>query len=534
MQQPRIAINLEGRRFVAVMADVAAHRPRIESYVDATLPDGVTAADAPGVGLWMRSILREAGMYGPAKRSGVVFPVARGEVVLKRLSPPPGTRAEELPELIRLQMLRQATVAGDELTIDYAQIEPPGGRGSAGELTYLAGAVSTQRLDWRRAVCRAAKVRLARSPLAPAGHAALFRPSALRIGGSTIGVALGQEETEFVVLEEGVLAFARVVPGLGMGSDDVQDRDRMAARVGVEAKRTWMAHQVGPQALPIETVCVLGQDALASAIAAECGRVLEVPASTLGVDFDFAAGRPAEAATLAVIAPLVGSLMEHAAPQPGIDFAHPRRAADRRAIARKRALVAAFVALLVGGGLFTTARLDLARRQQRLDGLKERWAQQSRDYTDYVRQRARVQHLERWRSDKLDWVAQLQDLLDDLPDPAQLRLDGLVMNADTQVIYDRPRGENAYSDKYWKSRTLGTISISGTMASRETADGLRKRLIADQQYEVESIGPDLPNRFEFRLHASGVSKATPPAKSGGGGAGGGGGGARQKGHGGGG
>lgn len=515
MQQPRVAINLEGQRFVAVMADVTGPRPRVESFVDTALPDGVVASDAGGVGLWMRTVLRDAGMFGTARRSGVVFPVARGEVVLKRLSPPPGTRAEELPELIRLQMLRQAAVAGDELTIDFAQIEPPGGRGSAGELTFLAGAVSTQRVDWRRAVCRAGKVRLARSPLVPAGHAALLRPSALRIGGSTIGVALGQEETEFVVLEEGVLAFARVVPGLGMASDDAQDRDRMAARVGVEAKRTWMAHQVGPQALPIETVCVLGGDALAAAVAAECGRVLEVPATTLGVDFEFSPAKPAEAATLAVIAPLVGSLMENAAPQAGIDFAHPRRAPDRRAVARKRALVAAFVALLVGGGLFTTARLDLARRQQRLDGLQERWAQQTRDYADYVRQRARVQHLDRWRTDKLDWVAQTQDLLGDLPDPAQLRLDGLVMNADSQVIYDRPRGENNYSDKYWKSRTMGTISISGTMASREAADSLRSRLIADQQFEVESIGPDLPNRFEFRLHATGPAKPAAPSNAGG-------------------
>lgn len=519
MQPPRVAINLEGQRFVAVMASVAAHRPRVDSFVDTRLPEGVTPADAPGVGLWVRSTLREAGMLGAAKRSGVVFPVARGEVVLKRLSPPPGTRADELAELIRLQMLRQASVAGDELTIDFAPIEPPGGRGAGGELTYLAGAVSTQRLDWRKAICRAAKLRLARSPLGPAGHAALLRPSALRIGGSTIGVALGLEETEFVVLEEGVLAFARVVPGLGLGSEPEPDKDRLAARVGVEAKRTWMAHQVGPQSLPIETVCVLGQDDLASAIAAECGRVLEVPASTLGIDFDFAPGPPPEPSSLGVIAPLVGSLIENSTPQPGIDFAHPRRAPDRRAAARKRVLVGAFVALLVGGGLFTTARLDLARRQQRLDGLKQRWAQQTQEYADYVRQRARVQHLERWRSDKLDWIAQVQELLGDLPDPAGLRLDGLVMNADTQVLYDRPRGETTYADKYWKSRTLGTISISGTMASRETADGLRSRLIANQQYEVESIGPDLPNRFEFRLHTTGSPKAAAPtgaqSKSGG-------------------
>lgn len=514
MQQPRVAISLEGQRFVATMADVSADRPRVEAFVDTVLPEGVVSTDAPGVGLWLRSVLRDAGMLGPARRTGVVFPVARGEVVLKRLAPPQGTRPEELPEIIRLQMLRQAAVAGDELTIDFAPIEPLGGRGAAGEPTYLAGAVSTQRLDWRRAICRAAKVRLARSPLAPAGYAALLRPSALRIGGSTIGVAVGHAETEFVVLEEGALAFARVVPGLGLGTDDEPNKERLAARIAVEAKRTWMAHQVGPHALPIETVCVLGQDAFAAGVAAECGRVLEVPASMLSAEFEFAAGQPADASSLAVIAPLVGALMENAAPKSGIDFAHPHQAPDPRAVARKRVLVAAFLALLVGGGLFTTARLDLARRQQRLDELKQRWGQQTRDYADYVRQQARVQHLDRWRTDKLDWIAQMQHLVAELPDPGQMRLDGLVMNADTQVLYERPRGDNAYADKYWSSRTLGTISISGTMASRETADSLRSRLIADQQYDVESIGPDLPNRFEFRLHASGSAKPPAPAQGG--------------------
>lgn len=512
MQQPRVAISIDQERLLAVLVDFTGAKPRVHAWVDSPFPAGITASDTTGLGQWLRRELRDKDMLSAAKRPGIAFAVSRSDVVLKRLVLPATTRPAELPGVIRLQMLRQATVAGEELVIDFASIESSTGRAVGGEATHLAGAVSAERMNWRRAVCKAAGIRLAAVPLASAGYAALFRPSALRLGGATIGVAIGGTATEFVVLEEGVLAFARVVPGLGAAADD-QDIDRLASRISVEAKRTWMAHRAAPQALPIETVCVLGTDELARVAATSCGASLEVPASNLPVDLPAAEGT--DSGWTARMAPLLGSLIDLASPQASIDFAHPREAPDAAAAMRQRLLVAAFVTLAVGGSLATFARMNLARRDRELAELKTRWAQQSSEHAALIGQRARVQHLDRFRSDQLDWLAHLDALTAQLPPPEALRLDSVVMSTNSQVLYAKPRGDSTYADRNWTSRTSGVLTLSGSMASREVADGLRSILLTDSRYELESIGADVPNRFEFRLRTSPQAAATATKKPGG-------------------
>src|SRR5262249_10216465 len=98
--------------------------------------------------------------------------------------------------------------------IDFAEI-PSAGSGMGTHLaqpmgtTVLSGALQGDRLDWRRAVARGAGIRLGRVALKSAGAAALLAELSQRRGGAVLGIALGCGSTEFVIVEDGQLVFAR-------------------------------------------------------------------------------------------------------------------------------------------------------------------------------------------------------------------------------------------------------------------------------------------------------------------------------------
>ncbi|MBX3402084.1 MAG: pilus assembly protein PilM [Phycisphaeraceae bacterium] len=492
MERNQVAINLESNRLVAVAAGVQAGRITVRAWLSVPRPATLDLNDTAAAGRWVASELKRAKLWSAARRGRVIFAVSRGEVVMKRIAFPPGTDSDELPGMVRLQLVRQLTVSPENAAIDFVPIDD-GESGAA----VLAAALQGDRLEWRRAVCRAAGLRLGRVALQSAGAAALLAEVAQGRTGGTLGVALGAESTEFVIVEGGQLVFARATDLVRPAS--AEETDGFAQKVAVEAKRTWMSYRAAPDAPVIEAVTVLGSDALSRLVAQRCAETLDLPSEA--VDFpryvEIAADMPE--AERSAVAPLIGLLAEPAIGRATLDFASPRRVPDFAGQRRRLVLLGALAAIVVGGSAFTAARLDLQRRAAELADLQREWGVQSEQHAEFVRMQARLEHIKRFRDNEVDWLAHLNMLSAQMPDPRDALLDSVTAKSDVEVVYAPTRDQTAYAPAAWAVRHDGSMSIAGSMKRREIADALRARLVADQRYSVQTRGSDLPDRFDWTL-----------------------------------
>lgn len=502
----RVAINFENDRLVGVMANAADARVVIKGWLTAVRPDSVPANDPAAIGKWLGEELEKAGMLRVARRGRCIFCVPRGEVVLKRITFPPGVTPAELPAMVRLQMVRQLTVSPESAAIDFAEI-PSAGSGHTANLaaqtgtTVLAGALQGDLLEWRRRVAAGAGFKLGRVALKSAGAAALLAELSQRRGGAVMGIAVGCGSTEFVIVEDGQLVFARATDlvrperAASAGGEEAL----FAEKVAVEAKRTWMSYRATPDAPEIDAVIVLGDDALARLVAERCTESLELPAEAAAFPEFIEAPSSMPEADRAAVAPLVGLVAEPVIGRPTLDFLHPRKAPDLAAVRRQRVLLGGLAAILVFGGGYTAMELSLAAKEQELESLKEAWARQSDDYAKYVLAKAKVEHIERWAANHVDWAAHLRLLNDQLPDPRVAQLDELAGRSIDVVEYQAKSSRDPYSESAWTSRLQAMFTLAGRMKERAVADTLRSRLAGDERYRLDSKGADFPDRFDWRL-----------------------------------
>jgi len=500
MERNQVALNIENDRLVAVAAVVHADRVVIGQSHTAPKPAGLDLSDTTEVGKWLAGELRAAGMWGAARRGAVIFGVPRGEVVLKRIAFPPGTDDDELPSMVRLQVVRQLTVSPENAAIDFVPLAASAGVVLPAGRVVLAAALQGDRLQWRREVCSAAGIRLRRVGLQSAGAASLLAEASQRRTGGTLGIALGRESTEFVIVEDGQLVFARATDLIRpMGADE---GEAFAQRVSVEAKRTWMSYRASPDSPQIEAVTVLGADELSKLVATRCGETLDLPSAAAGYPRFVEAPPGMGEEERSAVAALAGLLAEPVIGRPTLDFANPRRVPDVAGARRRLVLLGALGAIVLGGGAYTLARLDLHARAAELAQLKETWADQSAEYSEFIRARARVEHLRRFREAGIDWLAHMDMLTAQMPDPRDAVLDSISGRSEVAVVYTLEKDKPAYASAAWSESLDATMALAGAMKRRDVADALRSRLVADRRYSVLTRGSDVPDRFDWTLETS--------------------------------
>ncbi len=506
------AIGLEQDRLCAVCATVGPDRVTVRAGLVDSVPASVDARDAKALGTWIGQELDRRGF----PRTRVVFALARGDVVLKRLSFPRPEQSNEgdLAGMVRLQMARQLTMAVDGSAIDYVPIEgggPAGTPGPAPTISLMAGALPGDRLEWFRDVAEAMGRRIDRIGLRASGVAALLAGASQRHAGPLLGVALGLGSVEFVVVDEGQLVFARSAD-LGAPTPDAGEPDpAFVQRVAVEAKRTWMAFRVGQEATEVDGLAVPGEGPLAREIAARCGEALEMPFELVAIPTAVEMPRAMSAEERLLLGPLVGLLAEPVLGRAMLDFCHPRRAPDRAAIRRQRVLLGVLALILLSGAGYlgadarlNTLRTELGKARARADAL-------DREYTDHLLQDARLRHLEQWIKAQPDWLGHLRWISDQMPDPRLLQLDVFSGDLSAGIAFTPARveagkePETSYTDGKWALQTRMHFALTGKVTEREVANELRTRLVNSQLYKVDSKGADVPDRFSFDLDTSALS-----------------------------
>ncbi len=496
-------LELDGPRLSAVTAFVSKDRIEVKRWLSTVRPPDVAGDDAAAVGDWIGREFKKAGL----QKGRAVLAVSRGEIVLKQLSLPAGAEATEadIVGMVRLQMVKQLTMPVEGTSIDYAPtaaggVSPGGGEERA--TTVLAGAMPADRVEWCRAVAKHAGLKLHRIGLRCFGAAALLAEISQRRAGPVLGIAIGTGSTEFVIVEDGAMVFARAcdVPR----PVSAAEIDAFAERLAVEAKRTWMSHRVSKPSPDAELVAVIGEGELAKRVGERCAAALDAPAETIGIPPLVEMPDHMPESDQATAAPLVGLLIERVIKRPTLDFANPRRLPDHAARKRQMVLAAALGLIVVVIGGYIVRDQQLASIRERIAAEQRRSKELATQLNQHLLRHARVSHFDEWSGGGVAWLQHLEHITAKLPERGVV-LDSISGGARFSTEFEPKGGE--YPAGSWATRQIAEFEIAGTVDGRESATTFREHLLADGLYGVESRGPDTPDRFSLQLI---TARSAPP------------------------
>lgn len=500
-----VVISIDGAHLLAVAARVARSSLEILGFASGRRPADLAPDDAAGVGRWVGEELRRAGLTG--RRT--ILALGRSEVVLKTLQLPGAAKAEEsdLLGMVRLQLTRQLTMPLDGAALDFLVQD----RGLSGEATVLAGAMPRERLEWCKALASAANLRLDRIALRAFGTASIMGLTSKRQHGALVGLCCGEETTEIVVLEHGQFAFAR---SIDLGAAPARaDLEGASDRIASEVRRSWLSHRAGKPGGEPEAVLSLGEGPLTSSVALKCGSVLACPGEVAGMPSGvggegFARGVPEG------VLPLVGLLLEHAQSRVTLNFVSVRKAVDAHARTRQLAMAGVLAGILVIGGGLSMAKHRLGALQDELATMQGSIEELSKKRDKFSVEHARLNHIEQWNAARVDWLAHVRRLSDEMPNPKDALLDAVSGELSVGEAAYRPMSTTiAYPNGTWEARRFAQISLSGKTSRRDVATELRGRLVSGTLgtiYEVNTRGADLPDRFSLDLSTT-LATPEPPA-----------------------
>jgi len=499
-------LEIDGDRLAAVSAVVTGDRIAVRRWLVAHRPDTIASDRAGAVGAWI------GGEFARAQLAKVrtILAVSRGDVVLKQLSLPASASLQphELANIVRLQMVRQLTMQIEGTSIDYLPPVPHPGMPSGQMVPVMAGAMPSDRVAWCRELIDNAGLNLRRIGLRCFGAAALLADVSQRRGGPVLGVAIGGGSVEFVIVEDGQLAFARAVDlARPEGGDSPQEI--FAERLAVEAKRTWMGFRGTRPGGDPELVAVIGESELSKVVGRKCAAALACSWDLVGMPSFVEVPPSMSESDRALLAPLIGLLSETLHNRPSLDFANPRKVPDLGAKKRQTALAAMLGLIVLGGiGSIVADRVLGGIRADR-DELVAREASLRKEFEQFQVEHARVTHFERWASSKVDWIGHIKHVSDSLPLPTSGVVDDLAGHLFAATTFTM--GSGGYLNGRWNQTNEVTFDLGGKSDARQTASDLRERLLSTGDYTVESQGPDAPDHFSFALTSAKLSLVEKPA-----------------------
>lgn len=449
-----------------VIAASTGSRLRIHQAVVWPEPNVPQLAEAENLGKRLRERLDAAGIAP----GGVVACLGRDRVIVKEVRYPPTAPADE-PAIVRFQAAKELTDAPEDVVIDYASLDMPG---TTGERRAVALIVRKDVLAAAQTLCKAAGLKLLALTPRPYGMLACWRELAARghaanpegANSAVAVVALADRWAEFCVIRGDAVLFARpLTQGAGLAGEV---RRNLAVYAGqwpqCPARGLWVAgDDQGTLREQWQSSLGIPVHALDPFAAAERENV---PAGGLG-GFTAAAGLLYSESARAVLP---------------INFARPKQpvvAADPN----KRKLVfygAAAAVLLLG--LVTFGYAQLAQRDRHYQDLLAEKLDLDKIYNDLQVEERRIKALEDWTRTQVNWLDEIYDMSDRIPETEVLRLTEL-----TAVAGD-PTGRTAMLRR-------GRIAVKGIARDSRAIDSLRKQLESESfLYNVEPTN-QTPNRL---------------------------------------
>jgi hypothetical protein len=476
-------IMFDGRRLLAMASGGIVPTLRGGSVLSAAVPEGLDISSPIAVGAWLKMELRSA-QLGAGR---VVWLVPRAEAIVRGVNLPKAQITEEEEgAMVRLAAARMVSFAIEQAGVDYWKSEAEGGA-----LMATAAILPVERLTWIRETAAAAGVKLVRIGLSTGGLIAAAGP----LSGRTAVVAVGWSGVEVALLDEGYLALSRVldVPRATKREDMAEYLDRLES----ELSRAWVTH-VGSGGSAPQQVMVLGRGELAEKVGETVAKVMGC-SGRMQIRAAEGIGKGVSDADAGAAAALAGALVEETSGVRTLDLGGFRKPVDRHAKTRQMVLLGVLGVIVVGGGAGVLGMLRLAGIEEESARLQGTQGKLNEEYGRYLMVHARDRHVKQWMSNTPDWIGHLQAINQVFPDPATAQVDAINAVLDAKVTYIPDSRDARYPNGKWVSPVRATIALDGRVKARESAEDFRGKLVAGNVYQVESRGPDTPDRFSYQL-----------------------------------
>ncbi len=463
-----VLVVVEGGVATVERALVVAAPPEAE----ATEPD---AKETDAGGRWAADALRSAGFPTGSAVHEVIVALDREQATIRRLSLPTDD-ADELPDMARFAIQRETPTEAGALAVDLVPRESAGGTTTVVVAAAPAAAVERARRV-ADAVANGAPViglrafgvarLLGDAPQRPAeaGAAAPAAP------GVIAAFDCSGETLELVVVRGGEILYSRGV------------RVADAAAAASEAKRSWMGYRFTQADEQLSAAYLLASESWHAEFGAALDRALGMPLVAFAPPATLRVAASVDREALGACWSLVGLALERSGLEESINLAAPRRAPDRAARRRMRALAAAGVLVVAGLLGWTMGSFGRERARAEVEALTADATAKLPSHFRYRRDALKLEHLRSWESAAPDWLEELRFIHGFAPDSTKVVLD--LFNASLEasdVQYDR--------SKRWKIAADLKFAMTGEARDRATADALRDALVEDGRFTVTSTGAD--------------------------------------------
>lgn len=477
--------KLIGRRFAAVDSDsrqlriVEAERVgkniRIGRTAVVEFPDDLDPRDAGQLGPFLGQTLKKMKL----SKAPLLMTVHRADAVLKPLTLPPGTDADEMAGMVQFQMQSELPYRLEEAVVDFTvethyDAAPPSGHGQAG-IDVLVAAVKLPVVDHYRQVANLAGARLVRLGLGPYADRRCVEACVQRDGEDVLAVVhLTADAAEINVLDGGSLSFTRsaVIDLPDSDRSDQAARDQAVNAVTLEAARSLRSYIALEGGKRVNRLIVAGSTGIESDLVEALGQRIGVTGQQLDPTEPLRlreSDSPRQASGLITALGLAISSSGQAMP---FDFLNPRRPRVKPDSRRTIALAAvAGLVVLVAGLWLVPEKLLLQPRRDRILRLQARLALEKDKAEARQADKKYLAPMEEWLDRRGDPLVHSHYITALLPGPEEL------------VLRDLKFGDREL-EIGGKRRWRATVSFRAKAPSKTVLYGLRDRL-EQAGYSVE-------------------------------------------------
>ena len=447
-----VALDWDDQQVRAVFANVQGDTVLVDDAV--VLPLDGSGNDSP---TQVMETLQQSVNDHRYRSAEAIVTIRRADVELRLLSLPE-VPADELPDIVRFQALRDFSEISEDWPIDYLHISS-----SPGEMTVLAATVSTSRLNQFRKVLDSAELKPHSIVLRPCAAGSLVKhqtdltQSSVQLMVDEFGSGI-----ELTVLRDHKATFIRTVQR-PTGSNRIN-------HLAGEIRRTMVAAQNQLGGDQVQQVILFGSGEEHQVACKELQERLEMtvtgidPFQGLQLGKELKKGLPDDSGRFAAT---LGLLVNQSDPSADLlDFLNPRKIEEpksKRPMAIAALCSLAAVLLLGGGGfwwyLYSMDQQILTLQQDSQNLRKNVESAQSR-IDDY-------EGVNRWLQEETNWLEQMKQISSTLPPPDKTKIREF-------------RG-------YISSSGNGTMILEGVVDNQSSISSIERKL-QEEGYRVRGEG----------------------------------------------
>lgn len=481
-----LALEWNPRTLRVVHASWRKKRAHVDRVLSVEITSDVDMMDPASLGRFIRGILDDQGI---STRHAVVD-IARDQSILTTLMLPASAK-DEMPSMVEFQIARELPFAVSDATIDFAA---PLAQAGEELVPVTVAAVRNEYLDFLKAVCQAAGLKLDRIGLRPfANKLAVCRMFEDAMPERILFVDVGPSLSEIDVFTADALAFSRAAsvlvplrfsetrnvplrgggdaagagprgePGPGSQAGEAGETgaaaagpvirpldegpaalsiDSVVSQLVVEVTRSVEAYRTSDRGAAITHAVVAGDLGVEEALAEAIGKrfAVQVDIYNAASSFGWTADEGAAAAGFsAVLGLIIGQGVD---PQVHFDFLHPKRTVTQTQVRLRKAPRLVAWAALVAAALgivywaqFSPQRQRIRELQADINALNE----SKREKEDFIKLVGLVDDFDRKQP---IWIDELYDLVTALPGHEALVLNQIDMSSQDRRFMVKTRAKD--------------------------------------------------------------------------------------------